>query len=165
METSLELFKTVLMTRDPRTRPLYFRLAWRREHNVLGQMTIHILPDDVLLEIFKAEYLLKPVVRRPRACDRLCEIDLTDASSEFGEQVGQMMQKPFPVLSELLIGSTTLSSPMLPDSFSGEPASRLRYSSLGTSHFRPYRIYSCLVPTFGILTFTLFHLLCISLPK
>ncbi len=66
METSLELFKTVLMTRDPRTRPLYFRLAWRREHNVLGQMTIHILPDDVLLEIFKVEYLLKPVVRRVR---------------------------------------------------------------------------------------------------
>jgi F-box-like len=61
---------------------------------------------------------------------RVCEIDLTGVSNEFLEQVGQVMQNPFPALSELLLESSSPSPLVLPNSFLGGSALRLRVLEL-----------------------------------
>jgi hypothetical protein len=63
---------------------------------------------------------------------RVCEIDLTGLSNELLEQVGQMMQKPFPALTKLLLESSSPAPEawVLPDSFLGGSAPRLRLLEL-----------------------------------
>lgn len=61
---------------------------------------------------------------------RVCEIDLTDVSNELLDQVGQVMQKPFPILTKLLLESSSPTSLVLPDSFLGGSAPRLRVLEL-----------------------------------
>ncbi len=77
--------------------------------------------------------------------ERVFKIDLFDIPSELLEQVGQVMQKPFPMLTDLFLIHSWADLPRVS-----------AYSSSRTSHFRPYRIYSCLPLTFGILNFTVF---------
>src|SRR6266576_3693562 len=61
---------------------------------------------------------------------RVCEIDLTGVSNKRLERVGQMIQKPFPALTKLLLKSTSSSPLVLPDSFLGGSAPRLRVLQL-----------------------------------
>jgi len=61
---------------------------------------------------------------------RVCEIELTSVSNEVLERVGQMMQKPFPALTKLLLKSTSPSPLVLPNSFLGGSAPRLRVLEL-----------------------------------
>jgi hypothetical protein len=61
---------------------------------------------------------------------RVCEIDLTGIPNELLEQVGQIMQKPFPALTKLLLESSSPSPPELLDSFLGGSAPRLRVLEL-----------------------------------
>ena len=57
---------------------------------------------------------------------RVCEIDLADMTTMFLEQVGQVMQKPFPALTKLLLESSSPSALVFPNSFLGGSAPRLR---------------------------------------
>jgi hypothetical protein len=59
--------------------------------------------------------------------DRICEIDLCVHSDSDLDQVGQVMQKPFPLLTDLRIRSEsyTASPPGLPDAFLDGSASHL----------------------------------------
>lgn len=63
---------------------------------------------------------------------RVCEICFTGVPNELLEQVGQMMQKPFPALTKLLLGSSSPAPEawVLPDSFLGGSAPRLRVLEL-----------------------------------
>jgi hypothetical protein len=63
---------------------------------------------------------------------RVCEIDISDMSNELLEQVGQKMQKPFPALTKLFLGSSSPApqAQELPNSFLGGSAPRLRILQL-----------------------------------
>jgi len=61
---------------------------------------------------------------------RVCEIDRTAVSNEHLEQVGQTMQKPFPALTKLLLESSSPPPLVLPNSFLGGSAPRLRVLEL-----------------------------------
>ncbi len=61
---------------------------------------------------------------------RIREIDLRGVSDEILEQVGQTMQRPLPALTKLLLESSSLSPPILPNSFLGGSAPRLRVLEL-----------------------------------
>ena len=57
---------------------------------------------------------------------RVCEIDLMEDLNEFLKEVGQKMQKPFPVLTKLFLTSSSPSLLVLPNSFLGGSTPRLR---------------------------------------
>jgi hypothetical protein len=57
---------------------------------------------------------------------RVCEVDLANMSNEFSEQVGQVMQKPFPALTKLVLESNSPTPLVLPNSFLGGSTPRLR---------------------------------------
>jgi hypothetical protein len=64
--------------------------------------------------------------------DRVCELDLWDVTSSQLEKVAAVMQEPFPVLTSLglqwhsIEDSSTSPPPLVPDSFMGGSAPRLR---------------------------------------
>jgi hypothetical protein len=62
--------------------------------------------------------------------DRTSMIDLYDVSSSVLERFTTVMQCPFPVLTDLSLGSFDGMAPVLSDSFLGGSAPRLRYVSL-----------------------------------
>jgi hypothetical protein len=66
---------------------------------------------------------------------QICEIDLMEVSNELLEQVGQMMQKPFSKLTKLLFESGSPFPPVLPKSFLGGSAPRLRALELSCIGF------------------------------
>ena len=62
--------------------------------------------------------------------DRVYEINLSVLTSSFLEQVGQVMRKPFPALTDLTLRAYRTSPPVLPDSFLGGSAPRLQTLTL-----------------------------------
>jgi hypothetical protein len=92
---------------------------------------------------------------------RVREIDLTGVSNEFLEQVGEMMQYPFPALTGLLLKSSSPSPLVLPNSFLGGSAPRLRVLELehipfpalpnllmSTTHLRHLYLFSIPLSTY-----------------
>jgi hypothetical protein len=67
--------------------------------------------------------------------DQVYEINLTVLSSSFLEQVGQVMQKPFPALTDLTLKSYYESPSVLPDSFLGGSAPPLQTLALNQIPF------------------------------
>ena len=71
--------------------------------------------------------------------DRVCEIKLWDASSSQLEQVLTAMQEPFPTLTNLLLRSRNEIAQVIPDSFLGGSAPRLRELTLDNIAFPELR--------------------------
>ena len=67
--------------------------------------------------------------------DRVCQIVLPDLSSRRLESFTPAMQEPFPVLMNLMIGSSDETIPVIPDSFLGGFAPHLRYLHLHSIQF------------------------------
>jgi len=170
--------------------------------HLLGQVTIDVLPDDAMLEIFdcymdqarevdevEAWHTLVHVCRRWRSIvfgspnrlnlqlicrirtpvkemlsiwpalpivirdnldltsredniiaalahsDRISELELCVAGSSQWEKVFAAMQKPFPVLTDLVLRSAKDTEPVLPDTFLGGTAQRLRFLRLNRISF------------------------------
>jgi F-box-like len=59
--------------------------------------------------------------------DRICEIKLWGITSPLLEQLAKVMQEPFPVLTDLHLEFYKTSAPVLPDTFLGGSAPRIRH--------------------------------------
>jgi hypothetical protein len=98
-----------------------------------------------------------------RHTDRVCEIKLWSVPSSQWENVLLAMERPFPELTDLKLRSKDETAPVVPDSFLGGFAPRLR--SLRFGHFRDYRTFFRLPPALSRLPFRKFLIPGIFHPK
>jgi hypothetical protein len=84
----------------------------------------------------------------------VCQIKIVNIQSLNLEIILAAMQQPFPELTDLSLQCRE-TVPVVPDSFLGGSAPRLRHLVL-SNHFRDYRNYFCLPLTSSIFTFTIF---------
>jgi hypothetical protein len=96
------------------------------------------------------------VIAELKHSDRICQIALhCDAPSQI-EKFWTAMQVPFPELAVLYLSHGGLSGPVLPDSFLGGSAPRLRFLLLSSIPFPGLRICFCLQPTSSSFTLSIF---------
>jgi hypothetical protein len=91
--------------------------------------------------------------------DRVCDIDIWGISRSLWEKALPLMQKPFPILTDLNLSyADRMTASVIPDSFLGGSAPQLRKLKLvySTFHFRGYRNHFCPPLTSSILNFIKF---------
>jgi hypothetical protein len=98
---------------------------------------------------------------------RVCEISLLEVTSLELEEVLAPMQKPYLALTDLCISwlDDHGAAPIVPESFLGGSAPRLRVSTWTTFHFRDYQNYFCRPLTSLLSTFGTFQIQATSPPR
>jgi hypothetical protein len=114
----------------------------------------------LLIEGAVTETSVDNVIAELEHSDRICQIFLYSDTDSQIENFWTAMQVPFPELAVLILYVGSSHGPVLPDSFLGGSAPRLRHvcdsSPCLLFHFRDYRIYFCLPPTSSISLFSIF---------
>jgi hypothetical protein len=100
---------------------------------------------DLMLPAKGADNIIAALEHR----HRVCEIVLWGVSSSMSERFAAMTQEPFPVLTSLHLGSNNEWAPVVPDSFLGGSAPRLRRLRLTNVPFPALR--KLLLSTSGLV--------------